>query len=267
MSVKNILRRIIPLLLSAVLVLGLTGCGYGPDENVIAEISEMGLGAGEITLTRRLINAYGQKLAVYSDDIYDYTAAAKTGYIGLVEMNEDSRERMEEELSANPGRLISEEEAYEIMYSVVERYFPIYKRENLQVNLEPVQSAAQHFNFTVEEIEDDARLNIASVSLAFDGQLSRMFGSENDDSVAFMEYRVKKEALPIIALDYMNSLEEDGKQYETGDLTEYDYIRGLYRGELAWQLSFMADGEEHTIFIDAQSGEVVDTAEPEQTEG
>ena len=181
-------------------------------------------------------------------------------------MNESSRNRMEEELSAHPDKLISEEKAYELMYGAVERYFPKYKKKNLEVSLEPVQSASQHFNFTVEEIEDDARLNIASVSLAFDGELSRMFGSENDDSVAFMEYRVKKEALPIIALDYMNSSEKEGERYESGDLTEFDYIRGLYKGKLAWQLSFMAGGEERTIFIDAQSGEVVDSIEPEQPE-
>lgn len=148
--------------------------------SIVDKVNINGILEGKTDYRESIQNDAGQVLNVYSDENYLYYVTEADNRVAMVSLQADQMEKLSEMFSKGQINIISDEKAEEIMYEVIGKVFPEYSVTDLCVSFDNVTgSSIESFRFYIEEVIDDNVINVASVSLAANGQISSVSGSHN----------------------------------------------------------------------------------------
>lgn len=161
----------------------------------------------------------GEVLLIYEDDEYLYYVEQNSKRVILVQMKPDDMERLGDEYSKSQDNTITEESAHQIMRYVIDSIFPEYNLDNLSINLDSdTGSHIEYYIYTIKEMHEDAVLNLATVSIAFNGEVTIVSGTHNTkESFGKIDGLSKEDAIRI-AYEYVL---EEKKSLDSEDPLEY----------------------------------------------
>lgn len=171
-----------------------------------------GILLGELNCQEVIQNQVGQTIRVYSDDSYQYFVSDKSGEISLISMNGSTMEEISAKFEDGRYNTVSDEQAEKIMFEVIKKVFPEYSVSNLSIKTDnETGSSIERFRYYIEELHDDYVVNVASVSIAFNGEVSFISGTHNtidmfkSDAapIGSDDLMITKEDLPDIVAEYI----------------------------------------------------------------
>lgn len=294
------MRRIISiLLLCLVLTLSLVGCGE--DVNSVdnsnidnKDATRYVVDTDSLTLESSMETASGDIIDIYTDSQYRYFVFRETKGLNVLSLSDEMMESLQQKYNDNPDALVSTDLAEQYLIEAVRKYFPEYdaNKLKLELNNEP-GSCLEYYVYIVYEYDGINRVNTASISLAFDGNISMVSGSHNSpeifigsdaytikqiEDIVFSYVLQEKDNLALEIYPDEQYYEDNGNQlpkYQLlisthEDMKNFSLEKVIWNGRPCWQAEFTLESSwaefdefyEVTnpafhINVDAISGEVV----------
>ncbi len=250
----------------------------------------------ELTVLRKDEKEYGTNI-VYGDENYEYYVSEIDNNIISVVMTEDTKKSLEDVYLQKEPESITPEDADKITADIMRKLYSDYDKKEYRITGgEPTGSYIEQYIYMIEEIKNNSIINTASISIAYDGQITSIFATYNNEEMFQNEPLISEsEAKEIVliyileqkaiaekaALEQMELEDEEQKPVMENELPTYEiYVETIddfqqleiaqvmHKGKQCYQLEFgilTSYGSIDSIFnpyyaimVDMESGEVLD---------
>ncbi len=190
------------LLLAILFLAAISACG-GDAPAVIEQTNAFHQDFGSMEKVEEFQNAAGEPVRIYTDGKYNYSVGENRGEAFLVSASPSTMTDIEEAYGRDPDAVIPQGDADQRMREILLAYFPEYDTAQLRVECNETRNHLDWFSYLIQEYDGINRVNIAAVSLAFDGTCTLVTGTHNSPEIFAGSDRFSVEEIRGIVFEYV----------------------------------------------------------------